>query len=206
MNPIRRLTAALAGLAGALLAFAAAAPAALAQQFPPRPPGWDKHPPLPPGHVTGPVIGPNRAGYPPISHVRTVVIGGMPGWQIALIAIGAALLAATVAVLLDRARTAAKPSHWPGRATPAAPSAASAGQNRPESTTMSSRLRTMIAPGLLPRTRQLCIHCQQNPAGFWVSQQRASDGLDRSRCDVIAFGSQKDPDGSGRPQSRPSLL
>lgn len=28
----------------------------------------------------------------------------MPGWQIALIAIGAALLAATVAVVLDRAR------------------------------------------------------------------------------------------------------
>jgi hypothetical protein len=28
----------------------------------------------------------------------------MPGWQITLIAIGAALLAATVAVLLDRAR------------------------------------------------------------------------------------------------------
>jgi hypothetical protein len=33
-------------------------------------------------------------------------MGGMTGWQIALIAIGAALLAATVAVLLDRARTA----------------------------------------------------------------------------------------------------
>ena len=30
----------------------------------------------------------------------------MPGWQIALIAIGAALLAATVAVLVDRARAA----------------------------------------------------------------------------------------------------
>ena len=30
--------------------------------------------------------------------------GGMAGWQIALIAIGAALLAATIAVLLDRAR------------------------------------------------------------------------------------------------------
>jgi hypothetical protein len=28
----------------------------------------------------------------------------MPGWQIALIAVGAALLAATLAVLLDRAR------------------------------------------------------------------------------------------------------
>ena len=216
MNPIRRLTAALAGLAGALLAFAAAAPAALASG-PGPPPIREKHPPPPYGHWTEPVLGPNRAGYPPISHVRTVVIGGMPGWQIALIAIGAALLAATVAVLLDRARTAAKPSRWPGRATPATPSAASAGQNRPESTTMSSRLRTMIAPGLLPHTRQLCIHCQQNPAGFWVSQKRARtmrrpwclsccDGLDRSRGDVIAFGSQKDPDGSGRSQSRPSLL
>ena len=86
MNPIRRLTAALAGLAGALLAFAAAAPAALARSFPPRPPGWDKHPP------------PLGAG------IHTVVAGGMPGWQITLIAIGAALLAATVAVLLDRAR------------------------------------------------------------------------------------------------------
>ena len=64
MNPIRRLTAALAGLAGALLAFAAVAPAALAQPFPPRPPGWDKHPPLPLGHVAGPVMGPNRARVP----------------------------------------------------------------------------------------------------------------------------------------------
>ena len=34
---------------------------------------------------------------------RTVVVGGMPGWQIALIAAGAALLAAAVAVLADRA-------------------------------------------------------------------------------------------------------
>jgi hypothetical protein len=31
---------------------------------------------------------------------------GMPGWQITLIAIGAALAAAVVAVLLDRARAA----------------------------------------------------------------------------------------------------
>ena len=38
--------------------------------------------------------------------MRTVVAGGMPGWQIALIAIAAALLAATVAVLADRAWTA----------------------------------------------------------------------------------------------------
>ena len=34
----------------------------------------------------------------------TVVSGGMPGWQIALIAVGAALAAAVIAVLVDRAR------------------------------------------------------------------------------------------------------
>jgi hypothetical protein len=38
--------------------------------------------------------------------IHTVVTGGMPGWQITLIAAGAALLAATLAVLLDRARAA----------------------------------------------------------------------------------------------------
>jgi hypothetical protein len=40
--------------------------------------------------------------------VRTIVIGGMPGWQITLIAVAAALIAATVSVLLDRARVARK--------------------------------------------------------------------------------------------------
>jgi hypothetical protein len=35
-----------------------------------------------------------------------VTVGGMAGWQIALIALGAALVAATVAILLDRARAA----------------------------------------------------------------------------------------------------
>jgi hypothetical protein len=85
---IRRLAATLAGLAGTLLAFTGAAPAALAKPAPPLPPGWNKHPPLPPGHIF---------------QVHTVVIGGMPGWQIALIAIGAALLAATTAVVVYRA-------------------------------------------------------------------------------------------------------
>jgi hypothetical protein len=97
MNPIchvRRLAAALAGLAGALLALAAVAPAAFAMP-PPTPPGWYKHPPLSPAH---------HGLVPPA--VRTVVVGGMPGWQIAVIAIAAALLAATVAVLADRAWTA----------------------------------------------------------------------------------------------------
>ena len=101
MNPIRhirRFAGALAGLASALLAFAAAAPAALASgQPPPLPPIREKHPPLhaflPPFRV--PVRVP----------VHTVVIGGMPGWQIALIAIGAALLAVTAAVVVYRAWT-----------------------------------------------------------------------------------------------------
>jgi LPS O-antigen subunit length determinant protein (WzzB/FepE family) len=35
--------------------------------------------------------------------IHTVVTGGMPGWQITLISAGAALLAAVLAVLLDRA-------------------------------------------------------------------------------------------------------
>jgi hypothetical protein len=115
MNPIRtirRLAAALAGLTGALLAFAAAAPAALARPGPPRswqlaqppvhplPPGWSRRPPLPPAHV-------HQFVHIPIP-VRTVVIGGMPGWQITLIAAGAALLTALLTVLLDRARMARK--------------------------------------------------------------------------------------------------
>jgi hypothetical protein len=112
MNPIHRigrLAAALAGLACAWLGLAVAAPAAFAAlSVPPpgsgppginvlhEPPGSNKHPPLPLGHVVGPVY-----KVP----VRTVVVGGMPGWQIALIAIGAALLAAAAAVLAYRAWT-----------------------------------------------------------------------------------------------------
>jgi hypothetical protein len=86
MSPIRhirRIAGVLAGLAAALVAFGATpALATLA--------------PEPGGHADTPM--------PPVQ-VHTIVAGGMPGWQITLIAIGAALLAATVAVLLDRART-----------------------------------------------------------------------------------------------------
>ena len=90
MNPIqrvRRLAAVVAGLASALLAFAAA-PAAFAMPVPPS------------GGGAGP------AGPPARTVIHTVVAGGMPGWQIALIAAGAALLSAAVAVFLDRARAA----------------------------------------------------------------------------------------------------
>jgi hypothetical protein len=46
------------------------------------------------------------ASVPAQVQVRTIVAGGMPGWQIALIAVGAALLAAALAVLADRAMAA----------------------------------------------------------------------------------------------------
>jgi len=89
MNPIRtirRLTCILAGLAAALAAAVAAAPAALAQPHPP---------PAPPAEVV-------RFG--PVAHAFNGVTGDMTGWQITLIAVGAAILGAIVAVLLDRAR------------------------------------------------------------------------------------------------------
>jgi hypothetical protein len=97
IHHIGRLVRILTGLAIALVAAVAAAPAALATL-----------PPLP-GPVSryGPVAPPGSNKHPPLpTHVHTLVVGGMPGWQIALIAVGAAVLAAAVAVLLDRARAA----------------------------------------------------------------------------------------------------
>jgi hypothetical protein len=86
MNRIRRIAAILGGLAASVLMTLTGATAAFAYPVPP------------PGGPAGPVQLPVRA--------QTIVAGGMPGWQIALIAIGAAIVAAALAVALDRARTA----------------------------------------------------------------------------------------------------
>ena len=97
MNPIRlirRLAATAAGLGGMLLLTLAAAPGALAMRFP------------------SPVGGGGGAATPVRTQVltrtvtHTVIVGGMPGWQIALIAAAAAVAAATIAVLAMRARLA----------------------------------------------------------------------------------------------------
>jgi hypothetical protein len=80
---LRRLAAALAAVTCTLLASAAVMPAAWAVNE------------IPPGG--GPAQAP-AAGV--------VTAGGMPGWQITLIALGAALVAAIAAVRLDRARAA----------------------------------------------------------------------------------------------------
>ena len=85
MNHIRHIAVLLAGLA-TVLAFGAASPPAFATVLPP------------PGGDSGPAQAPPQ--------VHAVVTGGMPGWQITLIAAAAALLAAVLAVLLDRARAA----------------------------------------------------------------------------------------------------
>ena len=88
MNHVRRIYfAAVATLAGAVLALTAS-PAAFAER-------------VPPGGDSGTIV-------PPPSPVRVINEGGMPGWQITLIALAAALVAAAAAVLLDRAWTARK--------------------------------------------------------------------------------------------------
>jgi len=81
---IHRLAGLLAASASALLVLAVASPAMAAT-------------------VSIPPYG------PPVqvpAQIRTVVAGGMPGWQIALIAAGAAVLAAILAVAADRTRAA----------------------------------------------------------------------------------------------------
>lgn len=52
----------------------------------------------------------------------------------------------------------------------AAAAGVAAGQNGPAPPTTRSRRRTLTTHRLLPRTIQLCIHCRQSPAGFWVSR------------------------------------
>jgi len=85
IHRIRRALGALGALVGVLVLALAASPAYAR--------------PVPPDGVREFVSTP-----PPVTY--TVVTGGMPGWQITLIAVGAALFAAAAAVLLDRARAA----------------------------------------------------------------------------------------------------
>ncbi len=80
-----RLATALAAVIGGLLASVTAATAAFAT-------------PVPVGDGGGPVA------PVPATTVRVISAGGMAGWQITLIAVAAALAAATAAVILDRAR------------------------------------------------------------------------------------------------------
>jgi hypothetical protein len=83
-----RLTAILAAITGSLLVTVAGVPAAFARPVPP------------PGGSYAP-------GAPvPATTIHVITTGGMAGWQITLIALAAALAAATAAVFIDRARAA----------------------------------------------------------------------------------------------------
>jgi hypothetical protein len=88
MNPIRHIRRFAVVVAGLVAAVLAATPA-FAKLVPD--PGTGYVAPIP---------------VPAQVQVHTIVAGGMPGWQIALIAVGAALLAAALAVLADRALVA----------------------------------------------------------------------------------------------------
>ena len=88
MKHIRRILAAVATLAGTVAALATA-PAAYAS--------------LPPHGGSG---GGGAGGAP--TTVPVIAAGGMPGWQITMIAVGAALVAGAVAILADRSWTARK--------------------------------------------------------------------------------------------------
>jgi hypothetical protein len=85
---LRRITAVLSVAAAAMLAWAAAVPAASAAVIP----------------VPGAGAGYGPAPATQGGTVQVITAGGMPGWQITLIALAAALAAATAAIFLDRAR------------------------------------------------------------------------------------------------------
>jgi hypothetical protein len=69
---------------------------------------------------------------------------------------------------------------------------------QPVATTRASRRHALTAHRLLPCTVQLCIHCRQSPAGFWVSRRGGQtvrrpwcltccQELHRDLCEVIPF-------------------
>jgi hypothetical protein len=78
---VHQLAGILAALSTCMIGLGAVTPAAFADRVPP------------PGGSSGSTVAP----------VRVITTGGMAGWQIAVIALAAALVAATAAVVLDRA-------------------------------------------------------------------------------------------------------
>jgi hypothetical protein len=112
MNPIRRIrrfAVVLAGLAAGLVAFAT--PAFAREPIPGDVRVGGAPTVARPAAIPGTEFRPSAPLPAPVRTVtHTVVVSGMPGWQIALIAVGAALLAAAVAILADRAWTARRPA------------------------------------------------------------------------------------------------
>ena len=119
MNRIRiRLVGAVTGLAAALAAVVLGAPAAFAQQWPHPVPGLIV--PQAPAGVTRqwrdlyPPSNQNLARLEGVTHHFNGVSGGMTGWQVALIAVGAAIRGALLGLLVERARATRR--HLPATA------------------------------------------------------------------------------------------
>ena len=119
MNRVRQIACALGGLTLAMLL---ASSPAMSDSLPPAswmdPPIW-LHPIIP---------------------TRLVGVGGMPGWHIALIAAGAALIAATLAVTIDHARAA----HQQALACTTRPPTADAAEPRQQRTIHLNATRSVL--------------------------------------------------------------
>ena len=101
---IRRLAGVVTGLAAALAAVVMGAPAAFAEQWPHPLPVVAPHPGPAGFSVPYPPSNQNLARLEGVTQHFNGVTGGMTGWQIALIAVGAAIVGALLALLVERAR------------------------------------------------------------------------------------------------------
>lgn len=113
---IRRLVGVVTGLAAALAAVIMGAPAAFAEQWPPPLPGVTAH--QAPAGFGQPYPQPpsgELSRFEPVAHHFNGATGGMTGWQIALIAVGAAIVGAIAALLVERARATRR--HRPATAS-----------------------------------------------------------------------------------------
>lgn len=127
---------------------------------------------IPGGGLAPPVPGPAQVP----AQVRTIVVGGMPSWQIALIAVGAALLAATVAVLANRGPGPPSASDRHGRLSHVRRSSGSAGRRSWPGCT---------APGR-PMIRQVRHVSRLNAAVDTATPVRADHGVTQ-RTSVLTF-------------------
>jgi len=221
MNHIRRICPSLSGrLRRAGLPTASAAPAVLVAD-PPLPPGWNKRPPLP-THVHQLATG-GTPGWQLTLMVVTVML--LAATLVVIGYPGARHLAGSAHMRRlsdghhqgranpqgqpagERPHPAGQPGQdgYAGRlAKDIAPATTiAAGHNRPAPPATAPRQRTMTAARLRPRTAQLCIHCRQNPAGFWASRTTdqtarrpwclsCSQGLDQSSHHLIPFDGHDD--------------
>jgi hypothetical protein len=114
-----RLAAVLAAAICGLLASAAVIPAAFATMLPDGGPPYVTAPAVVPAAFArmlpdgGPPYPTAPAAPVPASTVHVITAGGMAGWQITLIAVGAALLAAAATILVNRVRAARRAAPAP---------------------------------------------------------------------------------------------